>query len=185
MPRPRMTATASAGRGRRIGLKNNCWLSAVYDSHVSRLRGHCRRRGVPPVDTDDVVQETFARLCAGGEKRLARVDDVGQWLRGIANHLIVDGFRRRSVRREVTGDLPSLPARPAWDAEGREFASRLTAEIARLPEPERNALTLQQSGLRYAEIAARLHTTPNAVAIRVYRARETLRSRMRDLRPWA
>jgi RNA polymerase sigma-70 factor, ECF subfamily len=74
-------------------------LVSLYSPLVSYW---CRRRGIPPVDVQDVVQEVFAAVAAGLRK--FRLDQPGTtfrgWLRGIASHKLQDYHRRASARGE-------------------------------------------------------------------------------------
>lgn len=53
---------------------------------------------------------------------------------------------------------------------------RLLAAVRRLPESQRQVVTMSLEGMAAAEIAEVLGVTPNSVAIRLTRARQALRT---------
>ena len=63
---------------------------------------------------------------------------------------------------------------------GREEVERLFAAIRGLPVPQRQVLTLALEGMTHAEIGVCLEITPDNAAVRLSRARATLRERMRE-----
>ena len=147
-------------------------------------------------DADDVVQDVFAAMLASlrsfrGEARFAT------WL-----HRITVNECRRHARRErlwfwlkrayapVREDLEraaaaesnaSAPNAVVPDTGARERTERLRAAVRRLPQKEREVIVLHHlEELPVAEIAAILGTTPNAVDVRLTRARQKLRELLGD-----
>jgi RNA polymerase sigma-70 factor (ECF subfamily) len=141
-------------------------------------------------DARDVVQETLIaafRALPGfrGESRLLT------WLRRIALNAAMMRRRTRSRRREedLDGLLPRFDQgghferrEPGWaDPTARlareELRALVRGAIDELPETYRTVLTLRDlDQLDTAETAALLDVTPNAVKIRLHRARQALRS---------
>jgi RNA polymerase sigma-70 factor (ECF subfamily) len=69
------------------------WFAAEVRPHEEALRAYLQARFASLGDTDDVVQETYARLCrahAGGEIR-----SVKALLFTTARNVALDVFRRR------------------------------------------------------------------------------------------
>lgn len=89
---------------------------------------------------------------------------------------------RTALRRPAPGELrESLPASdpsPETRAIARDDADRLTCAVRALPLGLREAALLALEGLTHAEIAEVLGVSPNAVAIRMSRARNELRKSM-------
>ena len=88
--------------------------------------------------------------------------------------------RRRRARVEQEAAEPHAPPSERPDA---LLASRLDAEalaalVRELPLGGRQVLTLALEGLSHAEIAEVLGLSENAVAVRLHRARATLKARM-------
>ena len=87
---------------------------------------------------------------------------------------------QRAMRRPPASEIPEgLPA-PGASAEtsaiARDDAERLMAAVRRLPLGLREAALLALEGLTHNEIAEALGVTPNAVAIRMSRAKTELRT---------
>ncbi|MEA2221211.1 MAG: hypothetical protein QOJ35_3837, partial [Solirubrobacteraceae bacterium] len=108
-----------------------------------------------PVDAEDLVQETFARVLAK-PRRIRADDDLGYLLQALRNTVLTS--RRAAARRIVAVDPPagfepvdvSGASRPEDALEVRE----VFAQIARLSDGFRDALVaVDVVGLTYAEAA--------------------------------
>jgi len=107
--------------------------------------GYLRRRGFSGAELDDLYQEVFWRV----HRSAARYQPdcpLRPWVFTIAINVARDHVRRRRVQAVLAGDrLPeSADPRPGPGAvvEAKQSADFLTAEIARLPEPWRDAVDL-------------------------------------------
>jgi RNA polymerase sigma-70 factor (ECF subfamily) len=134
-------------------------------------------------DAEDLTLEVFVRLhrSAREYRPTAR---FSTYLFHIAQNLARNEHRRR--RRK-----PAQPAPPelfesvaaATDATQRlhELEESFQRALARLPEKSRAALLLvQQQQMSYADAAATLRMTENALRVLVHRARQMLKSEMED-----
>lgn len=149
------------------------------------VRAEARAQGVPPDHVDDVVQETLLTI-----HRVRHTYDPTRpftpWLRAIAARRAVDGLRRRirHQARELHAPLAYEthpdPAAPAWSGLiHAERAQRLGAEVAALPEGQRQAV--EELGMRentLAEASARTGRTPGALKVNLHRALKALRQRL-------
>lgn len=147
----------------------------LYQENYGAIRAYAVRRSSSAEDVSDVVADTF--LAAW--RRLGDVPpppDDRLWLYGVARRVMAGqhrSLRRRSsllTRLAATqagaGQEPTAPA-----------ADRVTDALARLRPGEREALQLVVwESLSHAEAAAVLGCSPNAVAIRVHRAKARLRN---------
>jgi RNA polymerase sigma-70 factor (ECF subfamily) len=144
-------------------------LRDLFEAHHDALLAYAVRRTSSLTDAEDVVADAF--LVAW-----RRIDDVPDgdearlWLYGVARRTIGNqrrGLRRRlrlQARMEATAERTSNPA-PADSEPALEALSRLPGndqELLRLVAWE---------DLSHAEIAIVLGISPNAVAIRLHRAR--------------
>ena len=141
-------------------------------------------------DARDAVQDAFASAFKGlgsfaGGSRLST------WLHRITVNSALMKLRTRRRRPEVSLEdlLPSWrpdghAAEPpeAWraaedsPAERAELRKTVREAIERLPETSRNVLVLRDiDGVDTADVAELLGVTPNAVKIRLHRARQALR----------
>lgn len=125
-------------------------------------------------DAEDVVQDVFLEA-----HRLRQAQPVRCWaglLRRLATYRAVDCLRRRRPTVPLDGlRLPSADRGPEAAAIGRELAERLRLSLARLPDQEAAVFCLRYfEDLSYQHIAEALHTTPNAVAQALHKARARL-----------
>ena len=129
-------------------------------------------------DAEDLTAETFMAAVAA----LARPDPPSvsvPWLIGVARHKLVDHWRRdERERRGLAAVGPDQPDDP-W--EELLDTSAAYAALARLPGPQRAALTLRYlDGLAVSEIAELLNRTPRGTETLLVRARAALRRVYRE-----
>jgi RNA polymerase sigma-70 factor, ECF subfamily len=131
----------------------------------------------------DVVQDAFVRAW----ERLSDLREperFGPWLVGIIRNLVADHRRRTARRRsETLPDGAALPSAcdPADDASRQEVRSSVAAALEELDEVSRSAVVLRYyEGMPSREIGRLLELSPAAVDMRLMRAREQLRTRLRS-----
>lgn len=146
----------------------------VYRHAYEPILGYAIRRCDLPEDASDVVAETFAVAWR-------RIDDVppGEeatlWLYGVARRALANhrrGERRRLHRQEALARTiaPFFPG----PEESLDLLA-VTGVFRSLPEEDRELLgLLAWEGLDTAQIASVLGRSPNAVRIRLHRARKRL-----------
>jgi RNA polymerase sigma-70 factor, ECF subfamily len=141
--------------------------------HIDRLYRAAWALSGSPVDAEDLVQETFARVLAK-PRRVRGEDDIGYLLGALRNTFI--SSRRAAARRPAPETLadraepvdPSTATRPERAVEARE----VFAVIAGLAEPFRDALVaVDVVGLSYGEAAQLLGTKEATITSRLFRAR--------------
>jgi RNA polymerase sigma-70 factor, ECF subfamily len=141
--------------------------------HIDRLFRAAWALSGSPVEAEDLVQETFARVLAK-PRRIRNQDDLGYLLQALRNTFI--SSRRAAARRPAPETLddriepvdPSPARRPEQAVEARE----VFAVIARLSEPFRDALVaVDVAGLSYGEAAELLGTKEATITSRLFRAR--------------
>lgn len=154
------------------------WFRAVYHENYRPLLAYARRR-VDWSTAEEVVADTFLTAWR-------RRDDVPEgherpWLFGVARNTIRNAKRasgrQTAVREKLRGlpkpgpDDPSSADSTTEAVDGR--AAVLRAALDSLAEADREVLMLVAwEELSYADIGQMLGLTPNAVAIRVHRARK-------------
>ncbi len=129
-------------------------------------------------DAEDLTAETFMAAVAA----LRRPDPPSvsvAWLIGVARHKLVDHWRRSErERRGLAAVGPSQPDDP-W--ENLLDTSAAYSALARLPGPQRAALSLRYlDGLTVAEIADHLDRTVRGTETLLVRARAALRRIYRE-----
>jgi RNA polymerase sigma-70 factor (ECF subfamily) len=124
----------------------------------------------------DVVQEVFVKAYLG----LGALRDpsaFARWLYRIADGTATDAARRPRHEQPLTG-AEIVPDR----TQEAELAREVRELIARLSEPTRLAVVLHYvNGYTHAEVAHFLGTTPEAVKMRLSRARSTLREELTEM----
>ncbi|MDQ0839340.1 RNA polymerase sigma factor [Sphingomonas faeni] len=134
-----------------------------------------RRRGEPPQEVDDLVQEVLLRLSS--RRSPHEMENLAGYAIRTAESVLVDRSRRRSVRHHH--DHVEFDAeRDADQAIGpdRIVASRqelavVVAALSALPERTRTIFVLRRlEGMRYRDIADRLGLSISAVEKHMVRA---------------
>lgn len=132
-------------------------------------------------EADDVAQEVFVRVY----QRIGDYEPRGKfstWLFALARNACID--RQRYRKRHPTEPLESAPepAVVSREVQTREIGAHIAAAVAELPEDQRTAIVLAEyQGMSYAEIAAVMRCSEKSVESRLYRAKQTLRARLRFL----
>lgn len=126
---------------------------------------------------DDLVQEAFLKLWEHCDKVLP--GGAKAYVYRVAANLSLKLLARKQVRRRYAALLPPREGTnedPQRLLEEAEFAERLRAAIAGLPDGSREVFLLHRvEGLKYREIAERLGITQKAVEKRMHRALLDLR----------
>ena len=142
------------------------------------MLGWLRRGGVPPEDADELLQEVFARV----HRAAASYEPdrpLKPWVFTIAANARRTWFRRRKVRQIVRGVRAEdrVGREPTGDelVEAQETGAWLEAQIARLPERQRDVVLLCcVERLDQAEVAEALRVPLSTVKTRLRRGRAAL-----------
>ncbi len=156
-------------------------LGQLYTEHARMVYGICRMLLRDPNEAEDATQQVFLsayrNLLTGTEVR-----DPAAWLGTITRN----ACRRRATARMreplalIDDDPTQVSPSVEETALGREEAAALYAELAVLPEKQREAVVLRDIyGLRYDEVATALGTSRPAVEALLFRARRRLQRRLR------
>ncbi len=161
------------------------WFADDVQPHDAALRAWLRARFPALGDTDDLVQETYARVLQLRARDPLREHSVKPLLFTTARHLAIDQLRRRQI----------VPMEALADDEGETFAddapgiaetvsrrqelALLAEAIQTLPDRCRQILTLRKIyGLPQKEIARQLgiaeHTVEAQVGVGVRRCADYL-----------
>jgi RNA polymerase sigma-70 factor, ECF subfamily len=141
--------------------------------------------GGPQEIVEDLVAETFIRAWKSRQRFDVQADGATGWLIRIAKRLVIDDYRRRTVRTSLSlaaDPAPqSLPEQSAIAAEQRQTLLVLLKE---LPDEQRELLTLRYMlGWRIGEIADHLGMTENNVSVTIHRLLARLREQWPDPEP--
>ena len=138
------------------------------------------RRGTGDEHTArDLLQDTLADAL----KALDRFDatrPIGPWMQRIGRNRLLKWLRRKRTEaqlgRPVAVEEVSVDSDPSLPTLDRERTTELDAALSRLRAEDRVLLLLRYTeGLACQSIAAQTGLSPNAVSLRLARARERLR----------
>jgi RNA polymerase sigma-70 factor (ECF subfamily) len=153
--------------------------------HEPALRAWLRRREVDGLETDDIIQETYAVLAAAAS--VEHITSPRAYAFQTAQSLILRHLRRaRVVRIDAMGDIESLnpvgeDPSPERQVAARQELKRVNDLIAALPPKCREAFTLRKvTGLSQRQVAERMGISESTVEKHIGRALRTLMDAMKD-----
>jgi len=178
----------------RLAAGQDAGLDGLMDRYGQRLLRYLVRLVRDEHEAEEIAQETFVRVYRNRARFDAR-HRFSSWIYSITTNLARDHLRRRQRRPEVPlthedaepGDSQGSDARdPAGDPReslvAQETSDFVRNAIFSLPEDLRIPLVLSEyDDLTHAEIGEVLECTSKAVEMRLYRARQTLRTRLAPL----
>ncbi|AFI83061.1 sigma-70 family RNA polymerase sigma factor [Methylophaga nitratireducenticrescens] len=134
-------------------------LETIYKDHHNWLRGWLYQKVGCDQRAADLAQDTFVRLLQAQHKQTDFTPEQPRaYLRTVANGLVIDYFRRRSLENAYQNALANMPEITMISEEERllirETLEQLDALINRLPARVKTIFLLSQlEGLTYAQIA--------------------------------
>lgn len=132
-------------------------------------------------DAEDALQETFSGAFRGIRKFEGR-SALKTWLARILVKQTARGHRTRHRFKAV--DIESAPASSGDNAEASGRRMDVRAAMESLPPEHREVVALRElNGMTYEEIAEALGVPRGTVESRLFRARRTLRERLKDYLP--
>jgi RNA polymerase sigma-70 factor (ECF subfamily) len=177
----------------RLASGNDAALSTLMTRHGERLFHYLIRLLQNETEAADLAQETFVRVYLNRFK-FQTGKKFSTWLYTIATNLARDRIRWQSRHRQVSLDsssteesglvhtLPSNELNPLDRLESEERVESVRLAIAGLSEDLRTPFILAEyEGQSHAEIAAVLDCSAKAVEMRIYRARQQLRTALNSL----
>ena len=168
-------------------------LNELMQRYGERLFQFLMRELQNESEAGDVAEEAFVRVYQNRQRFDAR-HKFTTWLYAIATNLVRDRYRWRSRHPEVSTDAQTDRIESGWFAqlsdpapgpsetlEKAERAESVRQAIASLPEELRTPLILAEyEGFSQAEIAQVLECSAKAIEMRLYRARQQLRTGLAD-----
>jgi RNA polymerase sigma-70 factor (ECF subfamily) len=145
-------------------------LEGIFRAYERRVLAYALRRTSSPADAEDAAAETFTIAW----RKIERVpEDALPWLLGVARRVIANqrrGSQRRAwlswrLERQPTSEATSLPVGEATDGPALSALARLR------PDDQELLRLVAWDDLDHGGIGRVLGISPNAVAIRLHRAR--------------
>jgi len=156
-------------------------IAVLLAKHGEELARHIRRMVRDDDAAQDILQDTLIRA-HGALARLPSGANTRAWLYRIATNGSLNHLRSRSreraalERHAAERDTAAEPETETRTGDLDPDRETLWANVARLPERQRLALTLRiVDELDYAEIASRLGGSAAAARANVYQATKKLR----------
>jgi RNA polymerase sigma-70 factor (ECF subfamily) len=152
---------------------------ALFEEQLADLWRFARRRVGTAADADDIAADTFA-VAWRRRDHLPAGPDVRLWLFGVARNVLANHRRGEDRRRRLHLRLVSASRPTPWvqELDPPSLAGvdpELDAALAGLSDSERDVLVMRcWDGLAVHEIATLLGCTPNAVSLRLHKARRRL-----------
>jgi len=158
----------------------------LYDRYLSRVYRFAYRSTGGHADAEDLTAQTFHRAWERLETYESRGLPFGAWLLRIARNLAVDRSRRarNAVSLDGLGEqgFEAPDTDPPIDASliEQETLDRAWAAVAALPPLQRRAVTLYFGrDMSHADVGRVIGRSEPATKQLVYRAMQTLRTRLR------
>jgi len=157
-------------------------VAAIYRRALPQVYGYLLPRCGSTVLAEDLTAETFmAAVAAVKQDRGGAAEVTVAWLVGVARHKLADHWRRAAREQRGLAEVAVLAAEAddPWDEHLDVQVAHAT--LARLPGPQRAALTLRYlDGLPVAEVAGYLGRSVHATETLLVRARSALRRIYRE-----
>jgi len=157
-------------------------VAAIYRRALPQVYGYLLPRCGSTVLAEDLTAETFmAAVAAVKQDRVGAAEVTVAWLVGVARHKLADHWRRAAREQRGLAEVAVLAAEAddPWDEHLDVQVAH--AALARLPGPQRAALTLRYlDGLPVAEVAGYLGRSVHATETLLVRARSALRRIYRE-----
>lgn len=162
-------------------------ISELFDRYSGMLTALSRRILNDPADAEEILQETFLQVWKQAARYDPRRSSVSTWLVLIARSRSIDRLRSRQVKlrtataaRQENPDLHTS-SKGVGNVLMQERRRRLTAEMAKLPEEQRQVLELAfYGGMTQSEIAEQTRIPLGTVKTRTLLAMKKLRKALRE-----
>jgi RNA polymerase sigma-70 factor (ECF subfamily) len=161
-------------------------IALLLAKHGEELARHIRRIVRDDDTAQDILQDTLIRAHQA-LGRLRADANARAWLYRIATNASLNHLRSRSreraalLRHAAEHETVVHPDAHGRSSDDPARQAALWAEVARLPERQRLALSLRVADeLGYEEIAARIGGTAAAARANVYQATKRLKIRVRE-----
>jgi RNA polymerase sigma-70 factor (ECF subfamily) len=150
----------------------------VYRQFLGRIYAYVRAQVSSSADAEDITAQVFMNAYQAYGRFEARNTTPAAWLFRIARNATLDHFRahgRRERLRRTIEHQPVAGEDPAGMAEERIQYRVLLAHVARLPERQRDAISLRHSGLSFEEVGILMSCSEDAAKMLYHRALKALR----------
>ena len=155
----------------------------LYRDFLGRIYAYVRAQVSTSADAEDITAQVFMNAYQAYGRFEARNTTPAAWLFRIARNATLDHFRatgRREKLRRTIEHQPLSAEDPSSMAEERIQYRALIAHVARLPERQRDAISLRHSGLSFEEVGVLMSCTEDAAKMLYHRALKAVRQSVQD-----
>lgn len=156
----------------------------LYRDFLGRIYAYVRSQVGTAADAEDITAQVFMNAYHAYGRFEARNTTPAAWLFRIARNATLDHFRahaRRERLRRTIEHQPVAEEDPAERAEERIQYRALLAQVAQLPERQRDAISLRHSGLSFDEVGTLLGCSEDAAKMLYHRALKALKESVHRL----
>ena len=150
----------------------------LYRDYLGRIYAYVRAQVGTAADAEDITAQVFMNAYNAYARFEPRHTTPAAWLFRIARNATLDHFRasgRRERLRRTIEHQPIAEEDPAGMAEERMQYRALLEHVARLPERQREAISLRHSGLTFEEVGVLMACSEDAAKMLYHRALKALR----------
>ena len=150
----------------------------LYRAYLGRIYAYVRAQVNTAADAEDITAQVFMNAYQAYDRFEPRNLTPAAWLFRIARNATLDHFRARGRRDRLQRTIerqPESPEDPAAMAEERIQYRALLGHVARLPERQRDAISLRHSGLSFDEVGHLLSCSEDAAKMLYHRALKALK----------
>ncbi len=150
----------------------------LYREYLGRIYAYVRAQVGVSADAEDITAQVFMNAYQAYGRFEPRSTTPAAWLFRIARNATLDHFRaqgRRERLRRTIEHQPMAEEDPAGRAEERIQYRAMMAQVAQLPERQRDAISLRHSGLRFDEVGKLMGCSEDAAKMLYHRALKALR----------
>lgn len=157
-------------------LASNDHVEALYRSSYKAIFAYVLRRTSGDAETvADLVAEVFV-VALRKQDAIPPPPEDRLWLYGVARRVVLDHRRRHTRLLRLLSLLQAQATSETDSGYGQPSRLRVQAAMEKLRPADREVLQLiTWDGMSHAEAAQVLGCTPNAVALRLHKARSRLR----------
>lgn len=145
---------------------------------MGRIYAFVRAQVGAQADAEDITAQVFMNAYHAYERFEARNTTPAAWLFRIARNASLDHFRahgRREKLRRTIEHQPVVEEDPAAQAEERIQYRALLVRVGRLPDRQREAISLRHSGLSFEEVGQLMDCSEDAAKMLYHRALKALK----------
>ena len=154
----------------------------LYRDYMGRVYAYVRAQVGSSADAEDITAQAFMNAYRAYPRFEPQHSTPAAWLFRIARNATLDHFRaggRRERLRRTIEQQPVLEEDPATAAEERMQYRALLVHVARLPERQRDAISLRHSGLSFEEVGVLMTCSEDAAKMLYHRGLKALRESVR------